>query len=84
MTVASTDTSRSRRDFRVHTSGDGVSFGRLERLGIARPELGEHVLDFASRGDSDIDVLTDPAHTPGSTRSAGTTAYQRFPITVTP
>jgi hypothetical protein len=84
VTVGLTDTSKNRRDFQIHTSESALSFASLDRLGLARPSLGEHVLEVASRIDSDVDALTDPAHSPGGARTAGGSAFQRFAITMTP
>jgi hypothetical protein len=80
-TVALRSTADDTRVVRVHTSEQNVSFGRLELLGIARPLLGEHVLDVAARWDADVDSITDPNGPPGAPVAS---SYARFAVTVTP
>jgi hypothetical protein len=82
MSVELYDLAHERRDFRVYTSEASVPFKRLEHLGIARPEIGAHVLE-TTRSGGDLEALTDPALA-GAARAAGASSYERFALTVTP
>ncbi len=74
-------TLEDRRVFRVYTSERGVPFTRLDQLGIARPHLGQHVLDIGTRWDADVDSIADPG---GGPRAPASSSYARFALTVTP
>lgn len=80
--VVLVDVGRRRERFRLVTDEASVSFARLERLGVARPQPGEHVLDVTTRPGEDVDSRAAPPSPPGS--SAAAASYQRYRFRVTP
>jgi hypothetical protein len=73
------DVARGRRDFHVVTGGDALTFARLERLGLAAPELGAHVLDVAIRPARSLDdALGEDA-----ALGAGAESRARLAVTIT-
>ena len=85
--LAVVDLLRGRQRFHAFTADADVPFARLEALGLARLEPGEHVLDLTTTPGTSVDELTqlDPhkrkarfdRHVPGAT------TYQRFQLMVT-
>ena len=86
--LALVDLARGRQRFRALTSESAVDLRRLEALGLARLEAGDHVFDLTTTPGAGVDELTQPdarlrrgrfdTHVPGST------TYQRFRFQVTP
>jgi len=69
--------------YRVWTMENEITFGWLERLGVAAPPLGAHVLRLASS----IEATTDDLTAPSSTRfddELRSTWYRRLPVEVVP
>jgi hypothetical protein len=73
------DVARAGRDVRVVTGGDSVTFGRLERLGVAAPELGAHVLDVSVRSALSLDDALGEDAAAG----AGAEGRARLAVTIT-
>jgi hypothetical protein len=83
VTVSLRDVARERDVVRAHTGGSELSWKRLDRLGVARPATGEHLLDLVTRGATTVDELAAPP--PSATaQAAGWTAEQRRRVVVTP
>jgi len=78
---------RGRQQFRAFTADADVPLARLEALGLAPLEAGEHVLDLTTTPGVSVDELTqpDPRQRKGrfDPHVAGSTTYQRFPFMVT-
>ncbi len=86
-TVALTDLARGQR-FRAFTANSELSQRRLEALGLARLDPGDHVLDLTTIPGATIDELTQPDAQLRQQRFGhqvpGTTTDQRFRFQVTP
>jgi hypothetical protein len=88
LVVVDLGTAGGRPVLRAFTSGGGVPFARLTRLGLALPDPGDHLLDVTSYADTTLDDAVDPTQrrapsTIGRTRG-GTVAYQRVRFQVVP
>jgi hypothetical protein len=85
--VVLVDLARGKQRFRAFTAEPEIALRRLEALGLARLEPGEHVFDLTTTPGAIVDELTDPdehrrksrvdVHVPGAT------TYQRFRFVVT-
>lgn len=73
--------------YRVWTSGEEVSFAKLEQLGLARLEAGDHELGLTSTPAHDVDVVVDPdaraRHARSEQRAPGSSTAQGFRFRVT-
>jgi hypothetical protein len=79
------DATRGHVDFRARAVGEGITFGRLERLGIAALDVGAHVLEVATRDDANVDDIVDEAPAGArALRPAGHASFDRYLFTVTP
>jgi hypothetical protein len=82
------DLARGRQLLRAFTAETSVDLRRLEALGLARLEPGEHVFDLTTSPGGNVDELTQPdprfRHDRFDTRTHGAATYQRFRFTVTP
>ena len=86
--VVLVDLARGRQQFRAFTSESEIGLHRLEALGLARLDPGDHVFDLTTTPGANVDELTQPderqrrqrfdIHVPGAT------TYQRFRFQVTP
>jgi hypothetical protein len=79
-TIDLRDLGRGRRDFRVTIAGGALSFARLDRLGLALPEPGAHLLDITATPGT-LDALTGPS---AGASGAGASSHTRIEITVGP
>ena len=82
------DLTHARQRLRAFTADAAIDLRRLEALGLARLEPGEHVFDLTTSPGSSVDELTQPdarfRRDRFDTRSPGAATYQRFRFTVTP
>lgn len=86
--VVLVDVARGQQRFRAFTSDAEIGLQRLEALGLARLDPGDHVFDLTTTPGATVDELTQPderqrrhrfdSHVPGAT------TYQRFRFQVTP
>ena len=85
--VVLVDLVRGKQRFRAFTAEREISLRRLEALGLARLEPGEHVFDLSTTPGAIVDELTEPdAHRRKSrvdVHVPGATTYQRFRFLVT-
>lgn len=81
------DLARGKQRFRAFTSEPELALRRLEALGLARLEPGEHVFDLTTTPGAIVDELAEPdEHTRRSradVRVPGGSTYQRFRFLVT-
>jgi hypothetical protein len=81
------DLARGRQRFHAFTADAEVPLARLEALGLAKLEPGEHVLDLTTTPGTSVDELTqpDPRQRKGrfDPQVPGATTYQRFQFMVT-
>ncbi len=82
------DLARGRQRLRAFTADAAIDLRRLEALGLARLQPGEHVFDLTTSPGANVDELTQPdprfRRDRFDTRSPGAATYQRFRFTVTP
>jgi hypothetical protein len=73
--------------YRVWTTGEQVSFARMERLGLPRLAAGDHELGLTSTPEADADEVVDPdarvRHRRFDPRTAGSSTAQGFRFRVT-
>jgi hypothetical protein len=85
-TVVLVDLARGRQRFRAYTAETEIALERLEALGLARLEPGEHVLDLTTTPGVNVDALTAPDERHRRRRFdmqvPGATTYQRFRFVV--
>jgi hypothetical protein len=85
--VVLVDLARGKQRFRAFTAEPEIVLHRLEALGLARLEPGEHVLDLTTTPGASVDALTEPDEHQRPSRSdvrvPGATTYQRFRFVVT-
>jgi hypothetical protein len=86
--VALLDVGRAALRFRAYTSQPAIALARLEGLGLAKLDPGDHVLEVTTIPGASVDELAQPdaaarrerfdVHVPGAS------AYQRFRFQITP
>ena len=86
--VVLVDLAHARQRFRAFTSDSEIGFHRLEALGLARLDPGDHVIDLTTTPGANVDELTQPDERQRRKRFdfhvAGSTTYQRFRFQITP
>ncbi len=80
------DLARGRQRFRAFTAEATIDLRRLEALGLARLQPGEHAFDLTISPGSNVDEKSDPQRRRDrfDTRIPGAATYQRFRFVVTP
>jgi hypothetical protein len=81
ITASLLDATDGKHVFVVHTAGSGISLRRLERLGVALPALGPHILDLTEHAATSVDDFVDERRAPSA--RPGASAYQRVRFVVT-
>lgn len=75
-----------RRLFRALTAEPALDFARLERLGVARPDIGAFAVELVQRAIPGIDaaLASDPDARAAARRAAGASSHLRRPLDVVP
>jgi hypothetical protein len=86
--VALLDVGRAALLFRAYTSQPAMALARLEALGLAKLEPGDHELEVTTTPGANVDELAEPDAAARRERFdvhvAGASAYQRFRFKITP